>query len=255
VKRTAAPWRSKKYRPLTFHAKQGWTERDGMIRLSLGLTVDATGKKRQQSPLSFRTPTVTDSSGNVVKPDEWGEGQLCWDRQNRRWEWHVAYRTAAPPALDPQRTLALDPGIINSFTTATETLVAYECLVINGRAGRAIKHRRNTAVAEIVRKQSKCVKSSRQWRKYENARKRVSGKASDSLRNFDHHVARHVATVAQEADTGRVIVGDVRGIERNTARTDKRRFGKNQRRRLSQWSRGRQERYIAEKLGLKEIDR
>lgn len=245
-RRSRAPWRHKNYRPLSFTARNGWIERDGWIILSGG---------RSSPKISFRAPTITDpATGAVVKPDEWGEGQLCWDRNNRRWEWHVAYRTTTPPVLDPTRVLALDPGIINSFTTAHETDTTYEVTVISGRAGRSIKHRRNTAVAGIVRAQSKCVKGSRRWRKLEAARKQVSGKATDALRNFDHHVARHVTTIAQTADTGRIIAGDVRGIERNTARTLKRRFGRNQRRRLSQWSRGRQERYIAEKAGLDTIE-
>ncbi|WP_427019297.1 zinc ribbon domain-containing protein (plasmid) [Pseudarthrobacter sp. P1] len=48
-----------------------------------------------------------------------------------------------------------------------------------------------------------------------------------------------------------IAVGDVRGIEKNTAKAEKRRFGKDQRRRLSQWSRGRQDHYLAHKTGSK----
>jgi hypothetical protein len=52
------------------------------------------------------------------------------------------------------------------------------------------------------------------------------------------------------ANAGQVGIGDVRGIERHTAQVERRRAGRHQRRRLSQWSRGRQERYLAEKTGV-----
>ena len=46
----------------------------------------------------------------------------------------------------------------------------------------------------------------------------------------------------------RLVAGDVRGIERNTNK--KRRASRSTRRQLSQWSRGRQEQYLAYKTGL-----
>lgn len=239
-RKTKAPWRKKQYRPMSFTARYGWRERDGRVLLSGG---------RGNPTISFATPEVHDNEGRAVKPGEWGEGRLCWDLDNRRWEWHVAYRTVCPPRLDPGRTIAVDLGIINPVTTCIETDDAYQVVVVNGRHARAVKHRRNTGVAGLARKESRCKEGSRQWRKYRAARKRIAGKASDQLRNFDHHVARHAAIEAQARDAGRVVVGDVRGIEQNTRKADKRRFGKDQRRRLAQWSRGRQVRYLAEKTG------
>jgi len=95
--------------------------------------------------------------------------------------------------------------------------------------------------------QSKCTKGSRRWVKLDKARKHAQFAAADGLRNVDHQVSRKVADLAVAHDTGTIVLGDVRGIEKNTLRTERRRAGRHQRRRLSQWSRGRQERYLREK--------
>ncbi len=73
-------------------------------------------------------------------------------------------------------------------------------------------------------------------------------KAKLSLRDFDHQVSNKAANHVISHDTARVIVGDVRGIEKETK--SKRRMGRHCRQQLSQWSRARQERYLKDKTGL-----
>ena len=238
-----APWREKRYRPLSFTAGYGWRAAGGNLNLSLGR-----GRARLRVPL----PTIVDSSsGETVEPELWGEIRLCWDRDARHWTLHIAYQTAALPQLDPARHLAVDEGIINPMTAAVETADSYEITVINGRSARAVKRRRNTAVTALRKKMARCTKGSRQWLRYNAALKRANAKAQSSLRNVDHQVSRKVANLAITHDTGTIVVGDVRGIEKSTRKAEKRRFGRDQRRRLSQWSRGRQERYLGEKTGVK----
>ena len=59
-------------------------------------------------------------------------------------------------------------------------------------------------------------------------------------------------TSFKEHDAGRIVAGDVRGIEQNTRKNETRRVRnrKDQRRRLSQWSRGRQESLLAHKTSM-----
>lgn len=242
-RKAKAPWRQKQYRPLSFTAGYGWRITDGRLNLSLG---------RGRTSIRVRRPVVTDSAtGQNVNPDLWGEIRLCWDRDARQWTLHVAYRTAVLPVLNPANSLAVDEGIINPMTAAVVTPTGFEVTVVNGRSARAVKHRRNTAVAALRTKMARCTKGSRQWLRYNAALKRANACAQSSLRNIDHQVSRKVANLAAAHDTGTVVVGDVRGIEKSTKQAERRRFGKDQRRRLSQWSRGRQERYLAEKTGVK----
>ncbi len=73
-------------------------------------------------------------------------------------------------------------------------------------------------------------------------------KAKLSLRDFDHQVSNKAANHLIGHNTARVIVGDVRGIEKETK--SKRCMGRHGRQQLSQWSRGTQERYLNEKTKL-----
>jgi putative transposase len=244
--RARAPWRDKAYRPLTFTRGFGWRlDADNSDRFWLSL-----GRGRPR--IALRVPQVIDSAtGQPVAPQRWGEIRLCWNRDARTHELHIAYPSAATvPGLDPDRVVAIDEGIINPMTLATATSTAIEVTVINGRHARALKHRRNTAVAALRKRMAKCTKGSRQWRRYDTALRRANHTASAGLRNLDHQVSRKAADMIITANAGRVSIGDVRGIERHTAQAERRRAGRHQRRRLSQWSRGRQERYLAEKTGV-----
>src|SRR5262245_9633866 len=110
-----APWREKKYRPLSFTAKFGWRiTPEGRLALSLGR-----GRERIVLPL----PQVTARSGQLVPPKDWGEIRLCWDPNARTWSLHIAYSTPggalpAPAEGRPTVTVAVDEGIINPMTLA-----------------------------------------------------------------------------------------------------------------------------------------
>lgn len=159
-------------------------------------------------------PDVIDSAtGQPVAPHLWGEIRLCWNRDARTHELHVAYPSAAAVlALDPDLVVATDEGIINPMTLATAAPAGIEVTVINGRHARALKHRRNTAVAALRKRMAKCIKGSRQWRRYDAALRRANHTASAGLRNLDHQVSRKAADMIIAVNAGR-----------------------HQRRRLSQW--------------------
>ena len=229
--RVRAPHRLKAYRPLSFTRGFGWrVTPQGRLGLSFGR-----GRARIVLPL----PVLADpATGLDVPPADWGELRLCWDRDGRRWALHIAVPTQPAPALDPARVMGVDEGIINPMTIAVATPQGFDVTVINGRHARSVKHRRNTAVAHLARLQSKCTKGSRRWVKLDKARKKARFAAANGLRNVDHQVWRKVADLAVAHDTGTIILGDVRGIERGTAQAERRRAGRHQRRRLSQWSRG-----------------
>lgn len=146
---------------------------------------------------------------------------------------------------------AIDEGIINSMALATwvgdKTI---DVTIINGREGRAIKRQRNKVNGQLQPKIDSCKNGSRKHRRLVMARKKINGKTQLALSDFDHQVSRKAANHVINQNTGRLIAGDVRGIERHAKA--KRRMGRHGRRsnKLSEWSRGRQERYLYEKTGL-----
>ncbi len=254
-----APWRLKKYRPVSFTRNYGWrVTPEGKLALSYGR-----GRERILLPAPVFTDPLT---GVVVPPGAWGEIKLCWDRQARAWYVHVAYKTQAFNAL-PQGGLldramvvvAVDPGIINSMTLAApDGTGGFDVLVINGREIRSMKRFRNKKTGSLQKALARCRQGSRRHRKLTAAKKRLQAKTDRKLRNANHHVTKHAATFIRNAaidtTTGEIrpvaiAMGDVRGIEQKT-RT-KRRASRHLRQQLSQWSRGQQDTYLVYKTGLK----
>ncbi len=233
-------WRKKNYRPLSFLKHFGWRVRsDNKLNLSLG---------RGRPGIVLGLPAITDSvTGEPVSPELWGEIQLCWDQDNRQFSLHIPYISRCIFSTGEAVT-AIDEGIINPMALATwvdeQTI---DVTIINGREARAIKRQRNKATGRLQSKMSKTKNGSRKHRLVA-ATKRTKGKTRLQLRDFDHQVTRKAANHVIAHKTGRLVAGDVRGIEQKTKQ--KRRMGRHGRQQLSQWSRGVQERYLAEKTGL-----
>lgn len=240
------PWRTKKYRPLSFSAGFGWRVSAGALWLSLGR-----GRERIRLPV----PQVTDpDTGAVVGLESWGEIKLCWDRNARAWSLHIAVLASPAPALDPTKVVAIDEGIINPMALATfaadstTDAPVFDVTIISGREARAIKRERNKAVAAITRKRSSCKAGSRRDKALARLEKKHRSRAVKRLYDLDHQVSGKAADFAIEHDAGTVAVGDVRGIEQKTRAAQ--RHSRSQRQQLSQWSRGRQEDLLSYKLGI-----
>lgn len=243
-RKSRPPRHEKNYRPLSFTKGYGWSiTPQKRLALSLG----------QHNPrLIFSIPVIADQrTGEVIEPSNWGEIKLCWDVNSRRFSMHIAVKQlSARVSLNPEKLMVSDEGIINSHTTATRLLSGdFQVTVVVGRHARAIKHRRNKAHSELTAKMAKCTKGSRRWKRLNRAKKNSSATSNAQLRNFNHAVSRVIANEAIRHDTGRIVIGDVRGIEKSSRA--KARANKDQRRRLSQWERGTQESYIGHKTGVK----
>ena len=236
-----APWRKKNYRPLSFTKDYGWRIKDDRLNLSLG---------RGRPGISLPLPTVYDSTTNEqVSPELWGEIQLCWDIDARRWSLHIPYATNREMSAGDGVT-AVDEGIINSMALATwvdEKTI--DVTIINGREGRAIKRLRNKSVGILQHKLDKAKNGSKHHRKLMAAKKKIKAKSKRRLIDFDHQVAHKAANHVIAHNSGRLVYGDVRGIEKKTKQRHS--ANRHQRQNLSQWSRGRQERYVDENTGLK----
>ncbi|MHB8319955.1 MAG: RNA-guided endonuclease InsQ/TnpB family protein [Acidimicrobiales bacterium] len=229
-----APWRKKNYRPLSFTKGFGWRVSDGKLHLSLGR-----GRPRIDLPL----PIISDSATGAGVPSEmWGEIQLCWDQDARKFSLHIPYRTERTGSLG-QGVTAIDEGIINPMTLATwvdnKTI---DITIINGREARAVKRQRNKSVGKLQRKLSRCKNGSRKYRRLVAAKKKVKASARAQLRDFNHQVSRKAADHVIAHGTGRLVIGDVRGIEQRTRQ--RRSANRHQRQRLSQWERGTHEHHL-----------
>ena len=184
----------------------------------------------------------------AAEPGLWGEIQLCWDKDARNWSLHIPYKTRRQLSEGVNIT-AIDEGIINPMALGTWTDEhVISVTIINGRQGRATKHRRNKAVGSLQHKISKCRPGSKGHRKLVSAKKKIKSKTRRQLRDFCHKVSRRGADHAVSNNIGRLICGDVRGVERKTKVHH--RVNRHMRQQLSRWSRGTQETYLQGKTGL-----
>jgi putative transposase len=143
-------------------------------------------------------------------------------------------------------TAAIDLGEIHAISSVSEN---NEGIIITGRKLRSIKRLRNKKLAELRRKMSKCKKGSRQWRKYNRAKRYILSKAKVQSTDTLHKISKKFVDWCVEQQVKHVIVGDVEGVQRNTRK--KRRKTVNEK--LSQWQFGQLLKYLEYKLQVKGI--
>lgn len=148
-----------------------------------------------------------------------------------------------------QKNIAgVDLGEIHSIASVNNY---GECLIITGRKIRSIKQFRNKKYAELNLKMSKCKKDSKQYKKYKIAKLKISSKCQLQLHYCIHKLTKMYVEWAVEKGISTVIIGDVKGIEKNSK---KNKIGNsNIRQKLSQWSYGKIIKCLEYKLNFEGI--
>jgi len=146
---------------------------------------------------------------------------------------------------------AIDVGEVHTIAAVAEN---GENIILTGRKLRSIHRLRNKKLAELQRKMSKCTKGSKQWKKYNQAKKYVLSKSERQLQDGIHKTTKQFVDWCVENEVKEVAFGDVDGVQRNTSRRKKkkvRRRTTNQK--LSNWSFGKVYAYLTYKLEVESI--
>jgi putative transposase len=139
------------------------------------------------------------------------------------------------------RKVGVDLGEIYSIAaTTTEN----QSILITGRKLRSVHRLRNKKCAEIQRLMGKCQKGSRQWKRYNRARKYVLSKSERQMNDAIHKTTRQFVQWCTENEAKEVVIGLVEGVQRNTKK--KRKKIVNQK--LSNWSFGKIQKQLRYKL-------
>jgi putative transposase len=141
-------------------AKDGFKiHENGKIELSLG-----TWQGKRQEPI---TVWIKDLPQGKVK-----EIELIYDRKLMLC---LSCDDGSDPGVNNNvYTASIDLGEIHAISSVSEN---NEGIIITGRKLRSIKRLRNKKLAELKRKMSKCKKGSRQWKKYDRAKRYILSKA------------------------------------------------------------------------------
>ncbi|WP_017436665.1 RNA-guided endonuclease InsQ/TnpB family protein [Saccharococcus caldoxylosilyticus] len=222
------PYKKKKYFP-TKWTKDGFkVYENGKIELSMGIHH---GKREK--------PIVVYASHlpkGMIK-----EIECCFDQGLYL---AVTYEDGQKAkAYKPGSSIGIDLGEVHTIGAFCEN---GQALLITGRKIRSLHRLRSKKLVEIQRRQSKCQKGSRLWKKYERAKQYVLSKSERQLRDALHKTTKQFVDWCLKQSASDVYIGNVEGVERNTRK--KKRTSRKQAQKLSNWSFGKVKKYLAYKL-------
>ncbi|WML36209.1 transposase [Clostridium sp. OS1-26] len=141
---------------------------------------------------------------------------------------------------------SIDLGEIHSIVSTATNL---NSIIITGRKLRSVNRLRNKKLKELQKLMSKCKKGSRQWRKYNGAKKYILSKSDNQIKEILHKTTKEFANWCLENEVKKVVIGNIEGVQRNTRK--KKRKDVNQK--LSNWSFGKLQSYLEYKLKAEDI--
>jgi putative transposase len=208
------PWRTKRFYPVKWPAQAVHKEK-GRVVLPMGK-----GHPSLVLPISL--------------PDNAGGCTLVW---NRGFELHVCIEVPQAEAAPGCVQATVDLGEIHLAAVTTSTGKA---LIVTGRGIRSLKRQRSKQLGQLTKKQSRCNKHSRRWKKLQRAKSKVCQRIERRVRDLRHKATRQVIDFCIKRRVGTLFVGNPHGVR--TRNSGRRHNG-----RMAQWEYGRDIDYLIHK--------
>jgi putative transposase len=199
------PWRTKMFYPVKWPAQAVCREK-GRLVLPMGK-----GRASLVLPLAL--------------PESSGACTLVW---NYGFELHVCMEIPQPEAAPGSALATVDLGEIHLAAVTTDT---GEALIVTGRGIRSLKRQRGRQLGKLTKKQSRCAKRSRRWRKLQQAKNKVCRRTERRVRDLRHKATRAVIDFCVEGQVGTLFVGNPHGVRRENK-------GRHHNQRMSLWEYG-----------------
>ncbi|HLQ28132.1 MAG TPA: transposase [Ktedonobacteraceae bacterium] len=113
-------------------------------------------------------------------------------------------------------------------------------IVISGRGIRSLKRQRNMRHRQIAKKQSRCQKYSRRWRKLQRAKNKMMNRIERRVRDLRHKATRQVIDFCEKQQVGTLFIGNPHGVRRENR-------GRHHNQRMAQWEYGKDIDYLTYK--------
>ncbi|HEV2579474.1 MAG TPA: transposase, partial [Ktedonobacteraceae bacterium] len=208
------PWRTKRFYPVHWPAQAVSVER-GRVVLPMG---------RGRASLVFHL----DLPANI------GACTLVW---NRGFELHVCIEVPRAEQAPGKVHATVDLGEIHLAAVTTNTGAA---IVVSGRGIRSLKRQRNMRHRQLTKKQARCQKYSRRWRKLQRAKNRMAGRIERRVRDLRHKATRQVIEFCREQQVGTLFIGNPHGVRQENG-------GRHHNQRMAQWEYGKDIDYLTHK--------
>jgi putative transposase len=208
------PWREKRFYPVHWPAQAVSVEK-GRVVLPMGK-----GRPSLVLPLAL--------------PEHAGACTLVW---NDCFELHVCVEVQQAEHAPGAVQATIDLGEIHLAAVATSQGSA---LIVTGRGIRSLKRQRTRQLGQLAKKQSRCQKHSRRWKKLQHARNKVCRRAERRVSHQRHKATRVVIDFCVENKVGTLFVGKPHGVRTRDS-------GRHHNQRMSLWEYGRDIDYLAHK--------
>jgi len=131
--------------------------------------------------------------------------------------------------------IILPPDHLAAVTTTTGA-----ALVVSGRGIRSLKRQRHMRHRQLAKKQARCQKYSKRWKKLQRAKNRMAGRIERRVRDQRHKATRQVIAFCKHEQVGTLFIGNPHGVRQENK-------GRHHNQRMSQWEYGRDIDYLTHK--------
>lgn len=211
------PWRDKRFYPTYWHGQA--------VKHQKGKTVLPMGKGRK--PISI--PVEIDPNCTIVK--------LVW---NRGFELHVSRDVEVSPRVKTNITAAVDLGEIHLAAVATSSGAG---LIATGRGIRSLKQQRHKQLRQISKKQSRCQKYSKRWKKLQRSKNKLLLRIERRIKDLRHKATTQVVSFLKAQGVSQLYVGNPDGVRRKNC-------GRKHNQRMSGWEYGTDINYLTYKCQI-----
>src|SRR5712692_303229 len=170
------PWKTKRFYPVHWPAQAVSVER-GRVVLPMG---------RGRASLAL----------HLDLPENSGACTLVW---NRGFELHVSIEIPQAKQAPGKVRATVDLGEIHLAAVTTNSGAA---IVISGRGIRSLKRRRNMRHRQLAKKQARCQKYSRRWKKLQRAKNTMVRRSERRVRDLRHKATRQVIEFCEQEQVG-----------------------------------------------------
>jgi putative transposase len=208
------PWRTKRFYPVKWPA-QAVSREKGRVVLPMG-------KGRTSIVLPIELPANS------------GACSLVW---NNGFELHVCVEVEVAKEAPGDVHATVDLGEIHLAAVTTNTGKA---MIVTGRGIRSLKRQRNQRLGKLARKQSRCQKYSRRWKKMQRAKNKACRRIERRVRDMRHKATRQVIDFCVENQVGSLFIGNPDGVRRENK-------GRHHNQRMAVWEYGKDIDYLTHK--------
>src|SRR5437763_16705904 len=205
------PWRGKRFYPVHWPAQAVCKEK-GRVILPMG-----------RGHPSLVLP--------IEMPEKSGACTLVW---NRGFELHVCVVVPQADGAPGTVQATVDLGEIHLAAVTTNTSAA---LIVTGRGIRSLKRQRSKQLGLLAKKQSRCQKHSRRWKKLQRAKNKVCRRSERRIRDVRHKATRQVIDFCIERRVGTLFIGNPHGVRQQDR-------GRHHNQRMSLWEYGKDIDYL-----------